>query len=310
VPAAAGWRGQEPAPRADAGCAIDALLEHLRSSLRHLCGPSLALRIEPAAGRVRVAADPLLLERVLLNLVANARDAAGPGGQVIVRSAHRRSEPPGGSDSAVIEVADDGPPIPPEVFARMGEAFFTTKPAGQGTGLGLATVRELLAGVGGVLIMSSAAGRGACAAVHLPALAPPGESGVVLLVEDDPALRRLAERALARRGWDVVAAASAEAALLEPPAGGLAALVTDVSLPGLDGAALAAEMRRIAGRPDLPVVLVSGLAAPPPDAPPGVAFLAKPYDLGALADLLADLTGAARQTESSFVPPKTCFMNK
>ncbi len=304
-------------PAARAGCEVDALLRDLQPSLARLCGPRVALLVAPAAGGARVAADALVLERVLLNLVANARDAAGTGGTVRVRSARRRSEALGGAEAAVIEVADDGPPVAPEVLARMGEAFFTTKPAGQGTGLGLATVRSLLAEIGGVLALASAPEGGIRAAVHLPVLvarAPPGGTGLVLLVEDDPALRLLAGRALARRGWSVAAAASAAAAralLAEPASGsdgaaGLAALVTDLSLPDLDGGALAAEVRGIVGRPDLPVVLVSGLAAPPQDAPPGVAFLAKPYDLGELADLLAELT----VTRSSFVPAKPGFMNK
>jgi CheY-like chemotaxis protein len=268
--------------------ALDGMIEGLRGTLGHACGATLRLRLELAAPDVRVAVDPGVLERVLLNLVANARHAVQGAGELVLRSV--RPEDDAHGPMAAIELHDSGPGIPPDILARIGEPYVTTKPAGEGTGLGLATVRRLLAEAGGALTIASEPGVGTCMGVRLPIAASPASGGLVLLVEDDAALRRLTERALARQGWRILQAASAEAALdlLEEAGGGLAAVVTDVSLPGMDGEDLAHEIRRRTGRDVLPVVLVSGFV--PESAPgPGMLRLAKPYDMRDLATLLASI---------------------
>ena len=283
----------------------------LRRLLGH--GIELAVELEQPGGRVRV--DPAALDHLLLNLAANARDAMPGGGRLTLRTGHLTLRRPRGGGAergryATIEVADTGAGIPPEVLPRIFAPYFTTKRDHGGTGLGLAAVQDAAREAGGFVTVSSALGQGASVRVHLPlhegapAPAPPGlpsqdgdqpavqapprPTRRVLLVDDEGAVLRLAERALARRGWLVLAAGSAEEALDRVAAlggaGRLALVVADLSLPGMDGAALIRRLR--AERPGLPAILASGLAdAALRDAAEveKVDILAKPYTPRALA---------------------------
>ncbi len=230
-----------------------------------------------------------------------------------------------------LTVADTGHGIPPEQIGRIFEPFFTTKREGGGSGLGLATVHGIVRQSGGFLILESAPEAGTRIHVHFPrviapektapepeaaASAPPPSAppppaaptsaareaeehrATVLLVEDEAPVRRLAERALRRRGFSVQAADSAEAALalLE---GGMRpdVVVSDVMMPGLDGPGLLAELRR--RWPDLPAILVSGYAAQGPRtalAEETATFLAKPYSLAALVDAVSQSLRARHES--------------
>jgi two-component system cell cycle sensor histidine kinase/response regulator CckA len=209
---------------------------------------------------------------------------------------------------AVIEVSDTGGGIPPALLPRLFEPFFTTKRERGGSGLGLSTVHGIVRQSGGFIAASSRVGEGTTFRIWLPrhdgpdepvpAVAPPtaappaplaATSRPVLLVEDEPPLLRLAERALRRAGYEVLTAPSGEEALelLDAGAPMPAALVSDVVMPGLDGLALAARLRE--RDPGLPVLLVSGYA----EAALGrdlsaerLRLLPKPYRL---ADLVAEL---------------------
>jgi CheY-like chemotaxis protein len=189
----------------------------------------------------------------------------------------------------------------------MGERFFTTKAPGHGTGLGLATIRDLLREIGGHLSIDGGAGQGASVALNIPVCGdlsrpervPAAAGATVLLVEDEDMLRGLFARALTQAGWRVLQADSAEAALdaLEPPPVDLAALVTDLALPGMTGRQLVERVRAMPGWADLPVVFASGW----PDAElqhgrPAdsiTAMLAKPFDPRDLTTLLAAMTTPA-----------------
>ena len=273
----------------------------------------LELVLEEPGRAVRV--DPGQLDQVLVNLAVNARDAMPAGGTLTLRTrrlallAPRQGStetiPPG--RYVVIEVQDTGTGIPPEVLPRIFEPFYTSRP-GTGTGLGLSTVMGIVRQSGGFLEVETAAGQGTTFRILLPrsqeAVPPPPEppplpavtapaSGTILLVEDEDPIRRLAERALLRRGWQVLAADSAEAALdLLPPGTPVACLITDMVMPGMDGAALVLELRRRLGRPDLPAIIVSGYADLPRHEAIGAAataFLPKPYALRELTDCVAAL---------------------
>ncbi len=272
-----------------------------------------------------VKVDPAQLGQVVMNLALNARDAMPDGGRLRISTGHRlvlrpegegrASLPPG--RYAVLEVADSGQGMPPEVMARIFDPFFSTK-GSAGTGLGLATVQGIVAQSGGHITVESTPGQGTCFRIYLPryeglapaeapglsapAEAPVGAAAVgvapamaaarpvnetrpLLLVEDEAPLRRLAERALTRAGYVVLAAEDAEDAL-EQMQGALqpAALVSDVSMPGMDGLALARALRQ--RWPGLPVLLLSGYAASTIGSDlesEGIRFVAKPY---APADLL------------------------
>ena len=255
-------------------------------------------RLEATGCRVRM--DPDRLHHALLNLALNARDAMHEGGSLLLRSTEqllrrpfptrlpvvRGAEVPSGH-YAVVSLRDSGGGIPPELLARLGEPFVTARPGG--TGLGLLQVREALRMAGGYLAFGGRAGQGTVVRLFLPLADPPPQPdpGAVWLVEDEPTLRRTLQRALHEAGWRVHAAASAEAALVAigPATPRPAALVGDLTLPGMDGLGLLRALRR--RWPDLPAVLVSGYAVGA--LPLGAAFLQKPFALADLTRLLAGL---------------------
>ena len=237
------------------------------------------VRVEPAAPDVFVCADSATLGRVLINLVANARQT---GGAVTLRV---------GRDGAYASIAveDTGPGIPADVLARMFEPGFTTRAATGGSGLGLAIVREVVEAAGGSVTAESTVGRGTTVTVRWPSSPPPPSlgttvaAGTILLVDDEPIVRQLAERALRAAGWKIVAADSAENALASMRTIAPDAVVADLTLPGMDGRALVAALRQ--RWPNLPAVMVSGYtdsagwADPDPEK---TVFLAKPFPLSAL----------------------------
>jgi PAS domain S-box-containing protein len=262
----------------------NAVLAGLDRLLRAAAGGA-RLVVAPGVGVPAAAVAPVELEQILLNLVANARQALPDGGTIGVRTGAAAvrpgrvgwpaDRPPG--RYAVLTVADTGTGIDPRILARVFDPFVTGQPGG--TGLGLAGVHELVGRVGGHVEADSAVDRGTVFRVYLPAV-PAGVSRpaeTVLLVDDDEAVRGLARAALERAGFAVTEAAAGDEAwrlarALPTPPG---VLVADVVLPGLNGRKLAARLR--AERPGLPVVFVSGYPQPPGELPPGVAFVAKPF---------------------------------
>ena len=247
--------------------------------LRRLLGEQVEItaEVEP---RCFVRADPALLEQAVVNLALNARDAMPRGGRLEIRV--RRSPPGAARDPGLpagplveLEVADTGVGMDEATRARIFEPFFTTKPDGKGTGLGLSTVYAAVRQAGGLVRVESAPGRGTTFRLHLPAQPEPDlrevgatapgpsrrGSEAVLLVEDDPAVRLLARRALASAGYDVTEADRPSAALEALQARGrpVDLLVTDVILPEFSGAELAAALG--ARQPGLRVLYLSGYAA-------------------------------------------------
>ncbi|MBL8948726.1 MAG: response regulator [Myxococcales bacterium] len=272
---------------ADEAVPVD-LGEFLRASvamLPRLLGSPIKLQIEAAAA-CRVLAAPAGLEQIILNLAVNARDAMPAGGTLrLVVSA---------TDGEVeLTATDTGVGMDEDTRARIFEPFFTTK--NTGTGLGLATVRELVTRFGGTIAVESASGRGATFILRFPRIS--SEVGPVrgrsrrapevtehalrrvLLVEDDRLVRRSSTRLLEREGFEVIAVADGEEALaFLASAPEVACVVSDVSMPRMDGETLARELA--VRRPDLPVLLVSGNHEPTPPVPGGPrrGFLDKPFD--------------------------------
>ena len=314
--------------------AVNDVLRGMAGLLRRLLGSRVRLELALDQPGLSVRADPMALDQVVLNLAVNARDAMPEGGVLTLHSGHMtlhrplvrgpETIPPG--RYVMIEVQDTGVGIPPDVLAHIFEPFFTTRREQGGTGLGLATVHGIVRQSDGFLGVESTPGTGTRLRVYLPrwdggevaipalpaaaagrTAAPPGAvCGTVLLVDDEPSVRRVAARALTRHGWQVLAAESAEAALalLEttpPPA--LAAIVTDLVMPGQDGTALVRAVRARLGLPTLPAILVSGYAAEALRrevtaalGEAGTLFLPKPYDIAELAARLRELTAPRRGT--------------
>lgn len=297
---------RQQAPQPGPVCVNDAV-GAVAAMLARLLGERIAVDLDLAAPAVRVQADRALLDQCLVNLAVNARDAMPEGGRLALctRIAVLTQPTPGFPDATptgryvVIEVADTGGGIPPAVLPRIFEPFFTTRhgqPGMQGgTGLGLATVHAAIRESGGFLSVETTVGQGTRMRIHLPVMdmhVPPAVPAgrCVLLVEDEAPVRLLAERALTRRGWQVLAAGCGEDALALLDAGALPdAVVCDLALPGMDGAAVVRAVRARLGRPDLPAILASGYATEPlraAMAAAGVGFLAKPYGMAELADRL------------------------
>jgi two-component system cell cycle sensor histidine kinase/response regulator CckA len=280
-----GFGHAEPAP--PRAVALNAAIEALAPLLARLLGDKIGLVLDRVPPDPVVRIDPAQLDRILINLAANARDAMGEGGTLTLRCRVA-------AGAATIEVQDSGRGIPADILPHIFERFFTTRRARGGSGLGLATVQEIVHGLGGTIAAESTVGQGSCFRITLPleTAAPAAiADGVVLLVEDEPTVRRLAERALAQRGWRVLAAESAESALalLAGDAGdALSAIVADAVLPGMDGAALIATLRRV--HPGLPAILVSGYAEPAPPSADTV-VMTKPYALAELHAALVRLVG-------------------
>jgi two-component system cell cycle sensor histidine kinase/response regulator CckA len=224
----------------------------------------------------------------------------------------------------MIEVADTGWGIPPNVLPRIFDPFFTTRREAGGTGLGLSTVHGIVRQSDGFLEVDSQPGEGARIRVYLPRWddlavsipSPPlhaepphaagSGQGTVLLVDDDEPVRRLAERALSRAGFAVIAADSGEAALAAlaaHAASGLVGIVTDMVMHGMDGVQVVRAARALLGARDLPALLMSGYAeASLRDAlasEGNVAFLAKPYALRELVEAFAAVVASGQRAAVS-----------
>ena len=273
--------------------------------LVRLIGEDVRLITEFAEEVAPIEADPRQLEQVLMNLIVNARDAMPRGGRLTISTSaedvgevHPRrpaSCPPG--CYVRLSVADTGEGMPPEVLDRIFEPFFTTKPTGKGTGLGLATVHGIVGQARGFVAVKSEVGSGTTFDVYFPKQhqvsdecpsgfgpdLPDQGTELVLLVEDEPAVRQLAVNALRKKGFQVVEAESGREALsvyetLQMPP---ALLVTDVVMPDMSGPELAEVLTL--QQPRLKVLYTSGYSS---DAVlrHGVEedrfeFLQKPYSL-------------------------------
>lgn len=243
---------------------LNALVRDFLDIAQHSLGQRLSLRIENAPEPLYARLDVTQVQAALVALLANARDAMPEQGQVTVRLTTVVRD---GLPFAVLEVADNGQGMPPEVLARATEPFFTTRTsrAGQaGLGLGLAGVYGLMRQLQGRLELQSEPGQGTVARLLFPLEPPPDVvprhgRETLLLVDDDPLVREAATEMLESLGYRVLTAGSGAEALAaletEPE---VALLLTDVVMPGMNGVALAEEAKR--RRPALKVLLATGQA--------------------------------------------------
>ena len=283
---------------------VNELLEGLRPMLERVVGSGVTMEImaAPQLGRTRI--DPGELEIAIVNLVVNARDAMPNGGRLTITTEeclHRQGKSrsrKSGPKMIRLSVRDSGTGMDPDTLAQAFEPFFSTKPSGQGSGLGLPTVSWIVQRAGGSIRANSKPGAGTLIEVELPRTdeaaepqGPPppelmatGAGEAVLIVDDDAAVRMVTRRALERLGYRVWAAANADEALKfaatdEP----ISLLVTDVVMPDVRGPVLA--QRILKQRPNLPVLYVSGFASDPVArdiAEAGGKLLRKPLDLNEL----------------------------
>ena len=280
---------------------LDVELTALQPLLAQLLGETIQLELDLKTPGTRVALAAHELGQVVLNLVINSRDAIGGDGRVTIRTS--RSAP-----FVELIVADDGPGIPVDVQQRMFEPFFTTKSPERGTGLGLATVRDLVNRVGGPIDVRSELGRGTLMTLTMPMIAtsdeyvreevgPTGttEPLAVLLVDDNAALRQTLAYALALRGHKVKTSATVTRATEISRDERFDVLVTDVLLGDGRGTELARHLRD--DQPDMRVVYISGFVSEEMDelhlGQPGTMFLEKPFHPDRLVAALWEVVAAA-----------------
>lgn len=250
---------------------INALICGTVDMLRRTLGEHVAVEVDLQPDLWQVATDKAQMENAITNLAINARDAMPDGGRLTLRTRNRPATGADG-DMVVMEVADTGSGIDPEVLPRIFEPFFTTKEEGKGTGLGLPMIHGFVYQSGGRIEVDSAPGSGTRFALMFPraegdlpngngaqAALPPLRQGLsVLLVEDRDEVRAVVADHLRALGCRVTEVADGPAAL-ERMGPGIDVLFTDIRLPGgLLGSELAVRMR--AARPDLPVIFASGYA--------------------------------------------------
>ena len=281
--------------------------------LKRLLGETVELVVKHGRHLGPVRADPGQLEQVIINLAVNARDAMASkgGGTLTIQTysvkagqvAELGSDILPVADYSALSVTDTGCGIAPGVLSKVFEPFFTTKEVGKGTGLGISTVYGIVKQSGGFIFADSKVGEGTRFVIYLPVhreeasaakdkkAVKPKESelwgtGTVLLVEDEPMVRGVAERALTRHGYAVITADNGEDALAILARGEeIDLLVSDVVMPGMDGPTMAREARK--DRPDLRILFMSGYAEEQLRNSINVdnaSFLPKPFSVQELAE--------------------------
>jgi two-component system, cell cycle sensor histidine kinase and response regulator CckA len=310
---------------------LGAVVRDAGQLLERLIGEQVQMvyRLAPDLPPVRV--DPNRLEQVLMNLAVNARDAMPQGGTLEISTALEEIAPegekPGGPESGtwiVLTVEDNGSGMTPEVARRAFDPFFSTKGRERGTGLGLAMVYGTVKQSGGSIELESEPGSGTRFTLRFPladtSLVPPADPppdrpepaangaarsdakpGSILVIDDDPAVRRAVVRVLERSGFRVVGVDDAESGLeCLASSERFDAVLSDLVLPGMSGFDLLSRIR--VERPELPLFAISGYVEGSPDRkdaiPPGVTFIQKPFSARELA---AAVEGAVRGT----LPPGT-----
>ena len=298
---------------------VNRVIDSMRLMLKHSIGGAIEVRTEFGADAGLALCDENQLENAILNLAINARDAMPDGGTLTISTGLSR-EPDSveleAGDYVAVAVADTGHGMNAEVAARAVEPFFSTKPHGRGTGLGLAQVYGIARQSGGALRIESEEGRGTVVRLILPragvgaaeetqaeaddaAAAIAGAGGHVFVVDDDDAVREFLADSLISLGHRVETMDGAAAALEALGKGAPDLMLIDFAMPGMNGAELAREV--LARVPGMPIVFVTGFAES--DQLEGacgaqVAVLRKPFGIDELASVVADQLGG-RAEESN-----------
>lgn len=302
---------------------VNDIVAGLEGMFRHILGERIRLVMDMTREPCIAQVDKGRLEQVLANLVVNARDAIPSQGVVTLRTALTRLEdepaseflePPNDFPGRLVRITvqDTGTGIAEDIRQRIFEPLFTTKPAGQGTGLGLSVVYGIVKQHGGRLALATEVSRGSTFKIYLPAvyippanlaatgaITPvPGGRESLLLVEDERSVRDVTQRIMTHLGYKVLTADCAESALelLDRTTEPLDLLFTDIVMPGMDGVSLAREVLR--RRPGLRVIFASGYSQEHLSKDPELAcipLLKKPFEAGELARLIRDVLDGPEQ---------------
>jgi CheY-like chemotaxis protein len=304
-------------------------VKELDQMLRRLIDENIEMTSIPGKPIGRVKADPGYVGQVLMNLVVNARDAMPTGGKLTIATDnatldedYARAHPgaiPG--DYVMLSVSDTGTGMTEEVKAHLFEAFFTTKPVGKGTGLGLATCQTIVQQSGGTIDVCSEIGKGTIFKAYFPRVEQPldvaarpiqtGPSArgteTLLVVEDEPSVRHLACAVLEAQGYHVLSASNGQDALhvaREHKGSPIRLVVTDVVMPLMGGKVMADSLKTT--YPELRILFTSGYTD---DAithggvlEAGVGFLPKPYTSAALTCKVREMLDQPSGPKSGTAP--------
>lgn len=298
---------------------VNKLLLGMRDLLEISAGPGVEVVFDLCETAVSVVVDGSQLEMAVLNLAVNSRDAMPEGGVLTISTCSKDREEPEGELNAgeyvVVTVTDTGKGIPPHLLAKVFDPFFTTKPVGSGTGLGLSQVYGFARQSGGLAFVRSEPGKGATVEMHFPVAPPDAPEPVdlpvvdamlrpvnphrILVVEDDPDVRRVIVECLGLIGYVVTEAANG--------AEGLAAirqqkpdlLVVDYAMPDMTGAEVISRAREMVG--ELPVILATGYAdmAAVERLAGKPVILRKPFDINTLGEAVAGALEGNPQASAS-----------
>jgi two-component system cell cycle sensor histidine kinase/response regulator CckA len=298
---------------------LNSVVEQVEQVLGRVIGEHVKIHTQLGTEIRPIRADAAQLEHAILNLALNARDAMPGGGALVIETAVQRLDRPDPSVDAPIPpgsyvtliVRDTGSGMDADTRAHLFEPFFTTKGPGKGTGLGLASVYGIVKQIGGYIKVESEPGQGATFMLYFPATdeplpaaarpltpeSPTVGSELVLLVEDDSAVRGLVARALKRHGYRVIEAATGKQALAlaETVQEHIDLILSDVVMPGMQGPELVAQLK--VTRPRSRVLYMSGYPADAfslekegTDSP--VEWLRKPFTTGRLLQKVRELLDA------------------
>lgn len=299
---------------------LNSVLSDTGKMLRRLIGEDINLVIEPQNRVGNIKADLGQLENVLVNMAVNARDAMPDGGTLTIRTAETAVGPDhpevarglAQGSYVVLSVGDSGVGMSDAVKDRIFEPFFTTKAIGHGTGLGLATCYGIVTQSGGHIGVESKLGRGTTFSIYLPRVEDsadevsarsqindmPSGTETILVVEDEPAVRRLAVSILRGLGYNVLEAGNGEEAFMimqTPAAQDLDLVITDIVMPEMGGKDLAYWIR--SSLPKAKILFTSGYPDHSPDGDDsslgeGTSFLPKPYAPKVFAQKIRDMLDA------------------
>jgi two-component system cell cycle sensor histidine kinase/response regulator CckA len=299
---------------------LDAVVDDAAGLARRLVGGSIEVVVLHEATSSAVEADPSEVEQLLLNLAVNAGHAMPDGGRLVIRignaeldrnEAVRNGVEPG--RFVVLSVEDSGVGMDADTKARAFDPFFTTKPQGEGSGLGLAGVYGGVTQSGGFVTIDTELGVGSTFRLYFPAAPVPAEARqpTVLLAEDEEIVRDLVQLTLERSGYHVLAAAGADEALRlrSESVETVDLLVTDMVMPGMNGAELA--QRVLADAPRTPVVFMSGYTGDA--APAGLSegeLLEKPFPMAVLVERVDAALARVAAEATSTAPPSPSLTDR
>jgi PAS domain S-box-containing protein len=293
---------------------VGVLTVSMEDLLTRTLGEQVSLRIDAQPDLWPAVADDNQLESAILNLAINARDAMPDGGELTIAARNvylsdvelADSDHAAAGDYVEISVTDTGTGMPAEVLEKVFDPFYTTKPLGQGTGLGLSMIYGFIQQSHGHVVIDSEVGRGTTIRLFLPRhlgpveeealssdeAAPTGAGETVLVIEDDPAVRLLVMQVLEELGYRGIETADGRQAVpILESSRKIDLLISDVGLPGLNGRQLAEIARET--RPDLPILFMTGYAKQAADQAAflggGMEIITKPFAIEQLGRRIGEI---------------------